>query len=231
MRSVSAGFEHSLAVTTKGKVLAWGSNSFGQLGDGTTTSSDMPVRVRLPQGTRASAVAAGDTFSLVLTSKGKVLAWGRNSNGQLGNGSTRNSDAPVRTRLPRRTRVRGLFAGCFHSLALTSKHKLLGWGSNGAGQLGDGTDSDRHRPVRTRLVKGTKVTAISAGCFHSLARTSKGHVLAWGGNSSGELGIGTARGQRDRPRRVKLAAGLSAVAIGSGPDALFSLAVVRQAKR
>ena len=108
MRSVSAGFEHSLAVTTKGKVLAWGSNSFGQLGDGTTTSSDMPVRVRLPQGTRASAVAAGDTFSLVLTSKGKVLAWGRNSNGQLGNGSTRNSDAPVRTRLPRRTRVRGL---------------------------------------------------------------------------------------------------------------------------
>ncbi len=229
VRVVSAGFEHSLAVTAKGKVLAWGDNSSGQLGDGRTTSSDAPVRVRLPHGVKVTAVAAGDSHSLALTSKGKVLAWGRNTNGQLGNGSTRKSDRPVRTRLPRRTRVRGLFAGCFHSLALTSRHKVLGWGSNGTGQLGDGTHADRHRPVRTRFASGTRVTAISAGCFHSLARTSKGHVLAWGDNNSGELGIGRISNQSDHPRRVKLPAGLPASAIGSGPDALFSLAIVRRA--
>jgi alpha-tubulin suppressor-like RCC1 family protein len=182
----------------------------------------------LPPGTKAKAIRAGCEHNLAITTDCRLLAWGFNGNGELGNGTTTDSDTPVQVKLPR---VKSISAGFEHSLAVTTKGKVLAWGSNSFGQLGDGTTTDSDTPVRVRLPKRTKVRGLFAGCFHSLARTSKGHVLAWGGNNSGELGIGTISGQRDLPRRVKLHAGLSARAIGSGPDALFSLAIVRKAKR
>ncbi len=225
--AISLGEAHGLVLTSKHKVLAWGFNDNGQLGDGTTTNSDTPVRVRLPHGVKVTAIAAGGVHSLARTGKGKVLAWGDGFEGQLGNGTTTSSDIPVRVRLPKRTRVRGLFAGCFHSLALTTKGKLLAWGDNRDGQLGDGTVRDRLRPVRTRLPHGAKVTTISAACFHSLARTAKGHVLAWGINSRGELGDGSTANS-PLPVRVQLPAGLAAIAIGAGPGADFSLAIVHR---
>ncbi len=217
------------ALTTKGKVLAWGDNSCRAARRRHTTSSDTPVRVRLPRApgrprSRPASAQPGPD------QQGQGAGLGRQHDGQLGNGSTRNSDAPVRTRLPRRTRVRGLFAGCFHSLALTSKHKLLAGDPTAPGSSATARTPTGIARSGPSFVKGTRVTAISAGCFHSLARTSKGHVLAWGGNNSGELGIGRTSSKSDHPRRVKLPAGLSAVAIGSGPDALFSLAIVRKAK-
>ena len=91
----SAGCDHTLALTRAGQVFAWGMNDFGQLGNGTTTDSSVPVRVPLPAGITATAVAAGCQFSLALTSKGQVLAWGRGSEGQLGNGGTADSHVAV----------------------------------------------------------------------------------------------------------------------------------------
>ena len=82
--AVAAGWDFSLALTSTGSVLAWGDNAYGQLGDHTTTNSSTPVPVDLPAGTRVTAVAAGDTFGLALTSTGGVLAWGDNNFGQLG---------------------------------------------------------------------------------------------------------------------------------------------------
>ena len=84
--AIAAGFDHSLARTSTGQVLAWGSNDYGQLGNGTTTNSSTPVAVSLPSGTTITAIAGGSFHSLALSSSGQVLAWGRNYEGQLGNG-------------------------------------------------------------------------------------------------------------------------------------------------
>ncbi len=86
------------AATPSGAAYAWGSNSNGQLGIGTTNNSSTPVASWLPSGVTATTVAAGSDHSLALGSDGKVYAWGSNSNGQLGNGTTTDSSIPGRSR-------------------------------------------------------------------------------------------------------------------------------------
>jgi len=117
---VGAGEGHSLARTSAGKVLAWGSGGAGALGNGTTASSDIPVRVKLPSGTKVTAIAAGCSHNLALTAKGHVLAWGYNADGELGNGSTINANLPVRVQLPAGLVAIGIAAGpeADHSLAI-----------------------------------------------------------------------------------------------------------------
>lgn len=225
--AISAGTLFALALTSKGLVYAWGGNDDGQLGTGTRKGSHVPVRVRLPGGVKITAVAAGQSFALARTAAGGLLAWGANFDGQLGTGRKGGiSKIPVRVRLPAGSKVQGLFAGTEHVLALTAAGTVLSWGFNGDGELGDGTTTDRSRPVRVRFPVGTKITAISAGSFHSLARDSLGHVLAWGENNVGELGNDTGVSS-SLPVPVLLPANTSATAIGSGPGARSSFAILR----
>jgi alpha-tubulin suppressor-like RCC1 family protein len=214
--AISAGNSHSLAVTSTGKVLAWGDNTFGQLGNGTSTSSSLPVAVALPTGTDITAVSGGAAFSLALTSTGQVLAWGSNAAGQLGNGSTTpSSSTPVRVALPAGTTVTAISAGGSHGLAVTSTGRVLAWGSNIGGQLGNGTTTGSSTPVAVSLPAGTTVTGVSGGGLHSLALTSTGQVLAWGFNGSGQLGNGTTTSSTV-PVAVSLPAGTTVTAVSAG---------------
>ncbi|MCN0181366.1 RCC1 domain-containing protein, partial [Salinispora arenicola] len=172
--AVAAGASHSLAITSTGTALAWGSNRQGQLGDGTTVDSSTPASVSLPPGITVTAVAAGASHSLAITSTGTALAWGDNSNGQLGNGTTSDSPVPVDVSLPPGITVTAVAAGAFHSLAVTSTGTVLAWGNNFFGQLGEGTTTGNSTPVPVNLPAGTTVTAVAAGAFHSLASTSTG---------------------------------------------------------
>jgi alpha-tubulin suppressor-like RCC1 family protein len=227
--AISAGAYHSLARTTTKHLYAWGANSGGQLGDGTTTNRDIPVKVKLPKRTKVTLIGAGEGHSLARTSTGKVLAWGDNTDGALGDGTTTGSLTPVRVKLPKRTKLRGLFGGCAESLALTAKGHVLAWGDNGAGQLGDGTTTFSDTPVRVKLPTGTKVTAVAAGCSHNLALTAKGHVLAWGFGLLGQLGNGGTTNS-NLPVRAEIPAGLVAIAVAAGPEADHSLAIVHKAR-
>jgi alpha-tubulin suppressor-like RCC1 family protein len=218
-RPAAAGL--AAAGTAIGSLRAWGSNQTGQLGDGSTDPSDVPVRVQLPSGTKVTQARAGCFHTVALTSKGHVLAWGDNSFGQLGNGSTVSSDAPVRVKLPSGTKVTAVRAGCLFSLALTSKGHVLAWGDNTDGQFGNGTTTGSDTPVRVRLAQGTKATAISAGEDFGLARTSKGHALAWGENSLGELGNGTTVSS-ETPVRVKLPKGSKVRILSAGFNFAFA---------
>ena len=133
-------------------MLAWGSDANGQLGNGTSTDTNTPVRVRLPHGTRVTAISAGETFSLARTASGKVLAWGSNFEGELGNGSTADSDIPVRVRLPGTSRVTSLAAGAFPAVAGTSGGPLPSPGANNLGQLGTGSSAESSDvPVRVAI--------------------------------------------------------------------------------
>lgn len=191
VRSVRAGFEFALAVTTTGRVLAWGDGIGGELGDGRGKSSDVPVWVDLPTGVKVTAVSAGGDSAVALTSTGQVLAWGDNLSGQLGDGSKANSARPVWVKLPKGVKVTAIGSGVDHTLAVTSTGGLLAWGDNSVGDLGDGTTKVRRVPVRVRLPAGVKVTSAFGGLLHSLALTTDGRVLAWGDNKAGQLGDGS----------------------------------------
>jgi alpha-tubulin suppressor-like RCC1 family protein len=193
--------------------LAWGPNDVGELGNGTIIESTTPVAVSLPAGTTVTAIAAGAAHSLALTSTGSVLAWG--AGGFLGNGTTTSSTTPVAVSLPAGTTVTAIATGYYHSLALTSTGTVLAWGDNTDGALGNGSTTNSFAPVAVSLPAGTTITGIAAGYFHSLALTSTGSVLAWGDNSTGDLGNGT-KTNSTTPIAVSLPAGTTVTAIASG---------------
>src|SRR5450756_1827138 len=225
--AIAGGEYHNLALTSTGQVLAWGYNGYGQLGNGTTTNSSTPVAVSLPSGTTVTAIAGGTHHSLALTSTGQVLAWGYNTDGELGSGTTTNSSAPVAVSLPSGTTVTAIAGGTHHSLALTSTGQVLAWGSNAYGQLGNGTTTQSSTPVAVSLPSGTTVTAIAAGSAHSLALTSTGQVLAWGYNTDGELGNGTTTNS-STPVAVSLPSGTTVTAIAGGTQHSLALSSTGQ---
>jgi len=139
-----------------------------------------------------SAALGGANPAIAATPSGGVYAWGDNSNGQLGNGTTTNSSTPVVITLaPAVTAATAVAAGQDHSLAVGSDGKVYAWGANNHDQLGDGTTTQRLTPVLVNPPTGLTATAIAAGGFHSLAIGSDGNAYAWGSNLYGQLGNGT----------------------------------------
>jgi len=193
--AIAAGGKHSLALTSDGQVFAWGDNSFGQLGNNTTTSSLIPVAVNMSGslvGKTVVAIAAGASHSLVVTSDGQAFAWGDNNSGQLGSSITTSSPVPVAVDISGMLAGKSLVeidAGDMHSLALTSDGQIFAWGANWQGQLGDGTTTNSAVPLAVSGdLAGKTVAAIEAGAFYSLALTSDGQIFGWGENIGGQLG-------------------------------------------
>ena len=217
-------------------VYAWGDNSHGQIGDGSTVDSATPVRLTLPGGVTPTAVSEGYRTSLALGSNGSVYAWGDNSDGQLGNGSTTDSPTPVRVLLPGGERAIAVSEGNQTSLALGRNGIVYAWGDNTDGQLGDGTTTGpgtcagspcSTKPVAVKLPRGAAAAAVSEGNRTSLALGRNGIVYAWGDNTDGQLGYGTTSNS-STPVRVKLPSDASAAAVSEG--AATSLARTRNGR-
>jgi len=162
--AVAAGQEFSVALLKNGTVVAWGSNSYGQLGDGNTEKSKTPVAVKGLTGVTAISVGAGGSHSLALLGSGTIVAWGNNQFGQLGDGTEENSDVPVA--VSGLSGVSAISAGGRHSLARMANGTVEAWGSDELEQLGDGTTKNSPLPKAVAGVSG--VTGIAAGGYHSL---------------------------------------------------------------
>jgi alpha-tubulin suppressor-like RCC1 family protein len=197
--AVSAGNEHNLALLANGHVMAWGHNADGQLGNGGTSDSDVPVEVPGLSGVVAISAGGWDDGeqSLALLANGHVMAWGSGEYGQLGDGSTSDSDVPVE--VTGLSGVRAIAAGGKHSLALLNDGTVMAWGWNTRGALGDGTttgpqlcgdeqEACSRSPVRVQGL--SNVIAIDAAAFVSIALRADHTVATWGWNGYAEIGNG-----------------------------------------
>jgi alpha-tubulin suppressor-like RCC1 family protein len=206
------------ALRSDGTVRAWGNGAYGQLGDGTTAASPVPVGVTGLTG--VTKIVAGSDTAYALTRNARVWAWGAGTAGQLGNGSAADSDVPVQVSLA--DRVTQLASQCGSAYALTGGRRVFAWGGNADGQLGDGTRSNAATPVLVRRV--THARTVVAGCVDAYALIEgTGAVMAWGKGDQGEMGDGHTA-TRVYPVTVTGLTGITEVSVGYyttyavGPD-------------
>ncbi len=202
--AVSAGGDHSCAVTSAGGVKCWGDNVSGALGDGSIGSfRATPVDVSgLSSG--VAAASAGGLHTCALTTEGGVKCWGNNNFGQLGDGQACGTicSTPVDV-AGLSSGVAAVSAGFDFTCGLTAAGGLMCWGRNDVGQLGSGTDSGPETCPGAGKCSSTPVdvvglssgvSAIAVGFEDACAITSVGGVKCWGDNRQGGLGVGSATG-------------------------------------
>jgi alpha-tubulin suppressor-like RCC1 family protein len=212
------------AIGSDDNLYAWGDNEYGQLGNGTTTSSLSPVVVSLPTGVTPKAIAAGCDDAYVIGSDENLYAWGASNVGQLGNGNSSGpqncnsqtpdpvdepcSLSPVRVLMPTGVTATSITAGADTAYAVGSDGNLYAWGDNILGELGDGTESGPQTcgnnacsttPVMVNLPSGVAPTAIAAGQAAGYAIGSDKNLYSWGGNIEGQLGDGSITGTGTGP--------------------------------
>lgn len=200
---ISAAEGHSLAQTSSGSLWNWGLNNYGQLGDGSTADSDIPIRVSQSSKLYGVKYIESDyNFSAALRYDGTVWTWGSNNYGQIGNGETGDGDLATISsgdyeNLPSQvidvtfkalTGISAVSVGEGHAAALKeSNGSVWSWGNNDDGQLGNGSATILFtNPVEAAAL--TSITSISSGKFFTLALKNDGTVWAWGTNEEGELG-------------------------------------------
>ena len=175
-----------------GTVYAFGQNSSGQLGDGTTTQHDTPEAIALASGAAATAIAAGPIHSAAIGTDGNLDEWGTDTVGQVGNGTSgANQVTPDQITLAPGITALATSAGAQFELAIGSNHELYSWGGDQDGQLGDGGSTEQNSPEEISLAPGVTPTAIAAGTLAGFAIGSDGNLYSWGLNTYGQLGNGT----------------------------------------
>jgi alpha-tubulin suppressor-like RCC1 family protein len=193
--ALAAGYSHTCAVTGDG-VMCWGNDTLGQLGDGQKINRNKPVRVSGLQANIRS-LTAGEAHTCAIRAEGSAVCWGSNEFGQLGNGESRNSGAPVGV-IGLTGGIVLLEAGYRHTCAVMETKEIYCWGDNRENQLGMGYYRSTPGDV-VGLTAG--VAAVAAGESHTCALLTTGGVSCWGSNKSGELGDDAWKGS-DKPKTI-----------------------------
>ena len=232
-KSIAAGGNHTVALLKDGTVAAWGYNRDGQLGVVTSDQclyasslwacSKTPVKMTGLN--NVVAIAAGLSHSVALKEDGTVWAWGLNSSGQLGDGTTINSPTPEP--VPLLTDVIAIAAGDEYSLVLKSDGTVWTWGRNDYQQLGYSTTGICPMPLwgnvpcsksPSQVTNLSGVSAISGGGAHSLALKTDGSVWAWGHNDLGQLGSYSSESTVKAPARVVIPGGFLNLGTNKAPQ-------------
>ena len=216
---VVTGAYHTCALAPSGQAYCWGDNTYGQLGDNTTTDRSTPVAVQQAPVTFTS-ITAGWGHTCGLTGAGASWCWGYNGNGQLGDNTTTQRLTPVAVQQGGVT-FTSITAGHYHTCGLTGVGAAYCWGYNGAGQLGDNTTTQRLTPVAVQQ-GGSTFASITAGYYHTCGLTGAGATWCWGLNSYGQLGDNTTT---DRHTPVAVVGGLSWSAVVTSEDSVHTCAV------
>ena len=205
VKAVSSGRLHTCALTKNDSVQCWGQGDYGQLGNGQTIDSSVPVDVQAGSTddsalTGIVAISAGDYHTCALTDAQTVKCWGRGYYGRLGNAERTDSSIPVNvhtsaTNTAPLTGITAISSGAYHTCALTNERAVKCWGAGWLGVLGDGNAVDSSTPVNVRTSATdtsplTGITAISSGQLHTCALTANETLKCWGRGYDGQLGNG-----------------------------------------
>ena len=206
---VSAGGEHTAALTADGSLWTWGRNTWGQLGNGSSGTRGVPP-AQVGADRNWAAVSAGENYTVALKTDGSLWAWGLNDNGQLGNSSY--TDSYIPERIGTETDWALVSAGYSHTAALKTDGSLWAWGYNWYGQLGDDGIGNKYIPVR--IGTETDWVAVSTGENYTVALKTDGSLWVWGDNWYSQLGLGSIRGQIRVPVRVGTETDWAAISTG-----------------
>jgi alpha-tubulin suppressor-like RCC1 family protein len=222
---IAAGNGVQCARSSANVVYCTGSNSSGQLGDGTTTSRSQLASVTMPSGVAFSGMAVSSAHVCATTQTDEVYCWGKNGSGQLGDGSTTLRTIPTAAALPGGVSITRIAVGASHSCGTTAEGVVYCWGSSGAGQLGNGSSGAITQSAIPLMATGTQaITTLAAGpsASHACGLTSTGAAYCWGSNISSQLGDGTTT-LRYVPAAVTMPSGVTFVRISVGNS--FSCAI------
>lgn len=208
--AIATGSSHTCALATGGAARCWGSNAFGQLGNGNRAEQLAPAAV-ISLSAGVQGIAAGINHTCAVTSGGAAQCWGQNGFFQLGDGTDFDRLTPT-TAVGLGSGVTAVAAGLYHSCALVSGGVWC-WGVNSSGQVGGGGE-ETSVPVAVFFVDPVSVVAIAAGLYHSCALTSGGAVKCWGENGSGQIGNGSTIDVGSPTDVVGLASGVIRIAAG-----------------
>jgi alpha-tubulin suppressor-like RCC1 family protein len=213
---VSAGYWHTAAIRSDGSLWAWGSNTYGELGKGSTGGEHFaPAQVDTANDWKV--VSAGQNFTAAIKTNGTLWTCGYNSYGQLGHGSTgTGGNLAVLTQVGSWTDWVVVECAPNHAVGLRADGTLWAWGNNPSGQLGDGSITIRNAPVQVGLTVGlaTGWATVSAGDNWTAAIRTDGSLYTWGNGAQGRHGLGDTT-NRNVPTRVDMATDWVAVSCGA----------------
>jgi alpha-tubulin suppressor-like RCC1 family protein len=229
-QSISAGTNHTCAITPQHVAYCWGRNAEGELGNPTVTSacsaagspcSTKPVRVE--GGLAFAVISAGNNFTCGVTTVGTAYCWGAGAQGQLGTGNQVSADRPERV-VSEGVAFLTISAGYSHACAVARNGSAYCWGSNAGGRLGTGASLTGGHTTPALVAGGLSFRTISAGYFHTCGVTRSGATYCWGRNEQGETGNG-ATAAHGEPARIK--GDFAARAVSAAVEFDFSCAVGR----
>ena len=207
---LSLGMGDSAIITESGNLYMWGSNSRGELGNGTTTDSYTPIKIM----DNIKSVSLGSSSSAAITEIGELYTWGDNSDGTLGDGTTIDRYYPIKIM----DNVASVSVSSSVSAAITEDGSLYMWGYNNGGRLGNGYGNGI---VATPIKILDNVKSVSLGNSHSAAITKDGSLYTWGYNGSGQLGNGITT-DSSIPIKITIPAATTAISAMSPSVMLFT---------
>jgi alpha-tubulin suppressor-like RCC1 family protein len=221
--SVSAGSDFALALRSTGALHAWGASTSLGLGRNVAANTSnhalgTPDDIN-PAGSSFTAISAGLSHGMGLTTANTLAIWGSNSNGQQGNnlsGAANNVTVSYNI-LP--TSWTSVAAGGSHSLATDTAGALWGWGSNSFGQLGNNSTADQSSPV---LIDAGSWSLVAAGNSFSFGIKTNSTIWGWGGSAAGQTGFNDTA-SRSSPVQISSLAGLSFTAVAAKAKTVFAL--------
>jgi alpha-tubulin suppressor-like RCC1 family protein len=206
VETLSAGAGHTCYVNSHGTAYCWGSNSNGELGNGTTNDSPQPSAVR---GSLFVSISAGFGHTCAVTASATALCWGDNGEGELGSDVGEGSRSPVA--VSGGLKFAAVSAGFNHSCGLATNGAAYCWGDNEYGELGTGNKAASTEPVP--VMGGHRFRTVRAGVLFSCGITAAGDAYCWGLDSRGQLGNDS---KNDRSVPVLVSGGHHFVSLATG---------------
>jgi len=220
--TIAAGTYNGCAILENQSMVCWGDNEYGQLGDGTTTGSAVPIYVNVAANETPVEVTVGQVTACALMESGNIYCWGSGYYGKMGNGEPWNDDY-VNTEmrqvlLPEGQGGQTVSISGGHICTILNNGDVYCWGRGNQGQLGYGGTSNRNIPAKVNLPGQRSAIAISTGTFMTCAITTDGMGYCWGENDEGQLGNGTTNSRQMTPVEVLFPSGYTPVSISAGDD-------------